>query len=161
MMESLVEQQRVLTDIMLDPKLTKKQDAALNLRESDWDIIKELCVILKPLADTTAYMSTESQVTVLEIYPNVCGLVTKGLVSCSTDSSIAHRVKKAICDDLVHRFQPESEEAARSTAALGALLDPPLRFTINNGDIETPSKRRKLDFLAHQRVRWRMSFSAM
>ncbi|KAH3738760.1 hypothetical protein DPMN_045403 [Dreissena polymorpha] len=25
--------------------------------------------------------------------------------------------------------------------------DLPLRFTINNGDIETPSKRRKLDFL--------------
>ena len=83
-------------------------------------------------------------------------------------------MKKAICDDLAHRFQPESEEAARSTAALGALLDPrykklvfflskqrkitqntlesrmddlPLRFTINNGDIETPSKRWKLDFL--------------
>ncbi|XP_052269136.1 uncharacterized protein LOC127870735 [Dreissena polymorpha] len=119
-------------------------------------------------------MSTESHVSVSEIYPIVCGLVTKSLVSCSTDSSIAHRGKKAIRNDLVHRFQPESEEAARSTAALGALLDPrykklaffsskqrkitqdtlesrvddfPLRFTINNGDIETPSKRRKLDFL--------------
>ncbi|XP_052221657.1 zinc finger BED domain-containing protein 4-like [Dreissena polymorpha] len=174
MMERLVEQQRVLSDIMLDPKLTKKQDAALNLRESHWDIIKELCVILKPLADTTAYMSTESHVSVSEIYPIVCGLVTKSLVSCSTDSSIAHRVKKAIRDDLVHRYQPESEEAARSTAALGALSDPhykklaffsskqrnitqdtlesrmddlPLRFTIEKGDIETPSKRRKLDFL--------------
>ena len=90
MMESLVEQQRVLTDIMLDPKLTKKQDAALNLRESDWDIIKELCVILKPFADTTAYVSAESHVSVSEIYPIVCGLVTKSLVSCSTDSSISH-----------------------------------------------------------------------
>ncbi|XP_052267568.1 E3 SUMO-protein ligase ZBED1-like [Dreissena polymorpha] len=108
MMEHLVEQQRVLTDIMLDPKLTKKQDATLNLRESDWAIIKELCVILKPLADTTAYMSTESHVSVSEIYPIVCGLVTKSLESCSTDSSIAQLVKKAIRDDLVHRFQPES-----------------------------------------------------
>ncbi|KAH3819972.1 hypothetical protein DPMN_121716 [Dreissena polymorpha] len=109
-------------------------------------------------------MSKESHVSVSEIYPIVCGLVTKSLVSCSTDNSIAHRVKRAIRDDLVHRFQPESEEAAMSTAAVGALLDPryqklaffsskqrnitqdtlesriddlPLRFTINNGDIET------------------------
>ncbi|KAH3850186.1 hypothetical protein DPMN_092592 [Dreissena polymorpha] len=35
MMAHLVEQQHVLTDIMLDTKFTKKQDATLNRRESD------------------------------------------------------------------------------------------------------------------------------
>ncbi|XP_045158580.2 E3 SUMO-protein ligase ZBED1-like [Mercenaria mercenaria] len=157
MMTRLVEQRRVVSDILLDPKLSKKEDSVLNLKEYEWDLIGELSDILRPLADTTEYMCTERCVS-------------------NMDSNIASRVKEVIREDLIRRYQPSSDTAAESTAALGALLDPrykklpffssqqrkithgalescledlPLRLPacdVNNCE-ETPSKRRKLDFL--------------
>ncbi|XP_053382048.1 E3 SUMO-protein ligase ZBED1-like [Mercenaria mercenaria] len=176
MMTRLVEQRRVVSDILLDPKLSKKEDSVLNLKEYEWDLIGELSDILRPLADTTEYMCTERCVSVSEIYPIVCGLVNRRLVTSNTDSNTASRVKEVIREDLMRRYQPSSDTAAESAAALGALLDPrykklpffssqqrkithgalescredlPLRLPasdVNNCE-ETPAKRRKLDFL--------------
>ena len=175
-MARLVEQRRVLTDILLDTAFTKRADAAFNLKESEWTLISELCTVLKPFATITEYMSTESSVSVSEIYPIVCGLVNKRLAPSADDSSIASKVKEAIKDELVRRYEPESDDASQSTAALGALLDPrykklvffsstqrklthselesrmdelPLRLPSGSksDDCVTPAKRRKLDFL--------------
>lgn len=42
----------------------------------------------------------------------VCGLVNKLLAPSADNSSIAFKVKKAIKDELVHRFHPASDEAS-------------------------------------------------
>jgi len=111
-MARLVEQRRVLTDILLDTAFTKRADAAFNLKESEWTLISELCTVLKPFATITEYMSTESSVSVSEIYPIVCELVNKRLASSADDSSIAFKVKEAIKDELVRRYEPESDDAS-------------------------------------------------
>ena len=77
--------------------------------------------MLKPFATITEYMSTESGMSVSEIYPMVCGLVIKRLAPSADDISIASKVKEAIKDELVSRYD---DDASQSTAALCALLDP-------------------------------------
>jgi len=129
--------------------------------------------VLKPFATITEYMSTESGMSVSEIYPMVCGLVIKRLAPSADDSSIASKVKEAIKDELVSRYD---DDASQSTAALCALLDPrykmlaffsstqrklthselesrmdelPLRLPSESksDDSVTSVKRRKLDYL--------------
>ena len=60
MLECLCEQRRVVTDILLDPSFTKKNDSALLLSNIEWDIISELSVVLKDLTKVTTYRNYQS-----------------------------------------------------------------------------------------------------
>jgi hypothetical protein len=176
MMSRLLEQRRVVSDIMLDPKLTKKADCELYLENADWNLLSELCSILAPFKSTTEYMCTEKNVSVSEIYPIVSGLVSKRLVESTDDSATAAEVKRLIRDDLISRYGPTGDVAPTSLPALGALLDPrhkkltfftsaqrkkthailesrlddlPLRLPVNPPENceQTPKRARKLDFI--------------
>lgn len=176
MMERLVEQRRVITDIMLDSRVTKKNDSLLLLKDHEWDIISDLSGVLGVLTDVTTYMSGELGVSCSEIFPIVHGLVNGCLKITSEDSGLIVKVKDTISDELIRRFQPSSEVAVKSTPMLASLLDPrykrlpflssaqrliveetlechidevPLKLpSRGTGECEpTPSKRRKLNFL--------------
>ena len=69
----LVGQRRVITNILLDPAYSKKDDSCLNLSEREWDLVKVLCDLLGVFEDVTANMYIEKHVTVSEILPIVCG----------------------------------------------------------------------------------------
>ena len=124
MMARLSEQRRVITDLLLDPKFTKKGDSALNLLDRVWDLLSELCDVLYVFSDVTSYMCTERNVSVSELLPIVCGLVDKRLCSSENDSSTALKVKDTIKAELQRRYQPTSDATASSTSALATLLSP-------------------------------------
>ncbi|XP_052278728.1 E3 SUMO-protein ligase ZBED1-like [Dreissena polymorpha] len=92
MLERLHEQRRVVTDIMLDGKFTKKNDARLLLKDYEWEVVSELSECLSVLTDATAYMCSESDVTCSVIYPMVCGLFNTCLAVEDTDSSLISRI---------------------------------------------------------------------
>ena len=171
MLDRLCEQRRVINDVMLDTTFTSKDHAALNLENSEWVLAKELCVVLKDFTDTTAFMSTESHVSLSEVYPIVIGLMN-GLKYKSSDHSVIVKVKKAIRSDMNSRFEPETITAAKSLPMLACLLDPqykrlpfltadqrqatheileerlddvPLSVPARNDDAP-PTKRRRLNF---------------
>ncbi|XP_060605586.1 zinc finger BED domain-containing protein 4-like [Ruditapes philippinarum] len=75
MLERLCEQKRVITDIMLDDKFTKKSDSNLLLKDHEWDNILDLKDVLKDFTAVTTYISTETNVSCSQIYPIVCGLM--------------------------------------------------------------------------------------
>ena len=72
MMARLSEQRRVITDMLLDPKVTKKRNSALNMLDREWDLLSEPCDVLYVFSDVTPYMCTESNVSVSELLPIVC-----------------------------------------------------------------------------------------
>ena len=124
MMERLSEQRRVISDILLDPTITKKSDSALNLTDSEWDLLSDLCEVLSAFSDVTTYMCTESAVSVSEVLPIVCGLVNNHLCASEEDRPTVAKVKEVVREDLHRRYQPASNSTAGSVSALASLLDP-------------------------------------
>ena len=124
MLERLCEQRHVVTDILLDDKLTKKGDSQLLLKDNEWEVIAELSNVLKDFTKVTAYMSTETNVSCSQIYPIVCGLLNTSLKVDNSDSQLVRKVKDTIAEELNCRYQPTSAEIFDSTAALAPILDP-------------------------------------
>lgn len=86
MLERLTEQRRVITDIMLNRSVTKKNDAALLVKESEWDIVSDVSTVLGALTEVTTYMCAEKDVSCSDIYPIVCGLLSDTLQRKTTDN---------------------------------------------------------------------------
>jgi hypothetical protein len=55
MMERLCEQRHVVSDIMLDPSLTKKDDMYMLLKENEWETMAEISKVLQQLTKVTTY----------------------------------------------------------------------------------------------------------
>lgn len=128
MLERLTEQRRVITDIMLDRSVTKKNDAALLLKDSEWDIVSDVSTVLSALTEVTKCICVEKDVSCSDIYPIVCGLLSDTLQRKVTDSGLVATVKDTLKSELTCRFQPDSVDTAKSTPVLAALLDPRFKY---------------------------------
>jgi hypothetical protein len=93
MMERLCEQRSVISDIMLDPSLTKKEDMYMLLKENEWETMAEISKVLQQLTKVTTYMSTESNVSTSVVYPIVCSLIRKHLSANADDIPVVIRIK--------------------------------------------------------------------
>ena len=178
MMARLSEQRRVISDILLDPTLTKKSDSALNLTDLEWDLLSDLCEVFSVFSDVTTYMCTEKAVSVSEVLPIVSGLINNHLRASEEDRPTVSKVKEVIREDLQRRYKPTSESTAGTVSALATLLDPRYKklpfFTSSQRRVtedllesrlddlplrraederrstsEMPAKRRKLNFLQY------------
>ena len=69
----------MISDILLEPTLTKKSDSAMNLTDLEWDLLSDLCEVFGVFSDVTTYMCTEKAVSVSEVLPIVCGLINDHL----------------------------------------------------------------------------------
>lgn len=58
----VVEQIRVLNDIMLDPSCTKKQDMVMLLKDHECDVMSDVSAVLKDFSNVKTYMSTEQHI---------------------------------------------------------------------------------------------------
>ena len=106
MMTPLSEQERVISDILLDPTLTKKSDSVLNLTDLEWDLLSDLCEVISVFSDVTTYMSTEKAVSVSEVLPIVFGLINDHLPASIEDRPTVSKVKEVIREDLQHPRAP-------------------------------------------------------
>ena len=121
-MERLCEQQRVVSDIMLDPSLTKKDDMYMLLKENEWKTMAEISKVLQQLTKVTTYMSTESNVSTSVVYPIVCSLIRKHISANADDIPVVIRIKTVIADDLHKHFKPA--EVPATVPVLSSCLDP-------------------------------------
>ena len=127
-MERLCEQQRVVSDIMLDPSLTKKDDMYMLLKENEWKTMAEISKVLQQLTKVTTYMSTESNVSSSIVYPIVCGLIRKHLSANADDIPVVIRIKTVIADDLHKRFKPAEVATAATVPVLSSCLHPRYKY---------------------------------
>lgn len=174
MLMRLVEQRLVVTDILINPRLTKKNDRSLLLTDAEWEVASEVAEALKDLTTATEFMCKDKYVSCSDIYPVVCGLLVNSLGTLEEDSDILQRVKETVREELRRRFQPHTTKTAGSTPVIAALLDirhkrlnflsrelkratrsalesklddVPLRVQGRDECLETPAKRPCLSFL--------------
>ena len=124
MLERMCEQRRVVSDIMLDSKVTKKNDVHLLPSEREWEAMADISSVLKDLTTVTTFMSGENDVSCSYVYPIVCGLMNTSLKIESEDSSVTRKVKGSVSQQLQVRFKPLSTDSAATVPAVAALLDP-------------------------------------
>jgi hypothetical protein len=147
MLERLVEQRRVITDVMLDTSVTKKSDACLLLRDAEWESISELSSVLCHLTKVTTYMSTESCVSASVTYPIVCGLLKNHLNVGETDSPSVIKVKETIASALKSRFYPDDIKAASSASVISSFLDPRHKHLSYLSSVQRKSVDKTIDSL--------------
>ncbi|XP_061170062.1 E3 SUMO-protein ligase ZBED1-like [Saccostrea echinata] len=123
MIERLCEQRRVLNDIMLDEKITKKDHASLLLKDHEWDLLDQLSVFFKDFSEVTTFMSTESHVSLSHIYPIVCGLIRKNSI-VNSDNPIIRKARESVISELQRRYSPTDEDIGKSILILASFLDP-------------------------------------
>jgi hypothetical protein len=123
MLQRLVEQRRVVTDILLNPRLTGKRDRGLLLTDAEWEIAGDVASALQDLTEATNNMCSDTHVSSSEIYPVVCGLLVNSLSCSSDDSALISRVKETLRDELKRRFRPYESETAASIPVVTSLLD--------------------------------------
>lgn len=103
-MERLVEQRRVIMDILLDPK---KNDSTLLLKDHEWEMLSDMSNVLKDFSAVTTYMCSDRYVSVSQIYPNICRLLRKSLVINEADRTAVRRTKDSIREELNRRYKHE------------------------------------------------------
>ena len=104
MMARLSEQGRMISDILLDPTLTKKSDSALNLTHLEWNLLCDLCEVFGMFSDVTTYMCTEKAVSASGVLPIVCELINDHLRASEEDRPTVAKVKEVIGEDLQCRY---------------------------------------------------------
>lgn len=134
-MERLVEQRRVIMDILLDPK---KNDSTLLLKDHEWEMLSDMSNVLKDFSAVTTYMCSDRYVSVSQIYPNICRLLRKSLVINEADRTAVRRTKDSIREELNRRYKP----SAKSIPELASFLGPRYkRLTFLSFDQKKKRKR--------------------
>jgi len=118
MLQRLVEQRLVVTDVMINTRLTKKNDRAFLLTDSEWEIASDIANTLRDLTVATEFMCKEQYVSSSDIYSEVCGLLTNSLGSADDDSDLMQLVKECLRDEMTRRFKPGSMDTAVANIAI-------------------------------------------
>ena len=124
MLERLCEQRRVVTDVMLDTKITKKNDVHMLLKDHEWDTMSEVSCVLKQLSNMTTYMCLEKDVSSSVMYPIVCRLLKKHLATVDGKSPLIRKITESIANELKTRCNPFIKEIASSQPVIASLLHP-------------------------------------
>lgn len=98
----------------LYPKITKKNDSILLLKDYEWEMLSDMSNVLKDFSEVTTYMCSEKYVSVSQIYSIICGLLGKRLVINEDDSSAVRRTKDSFREELYRRYKPSENETAKS-----------------------------------------------
>jgi len=122
MLQRLVEHRLVVTDVMINLRLTKKNDRALLLTDSEWEIASNIADALRDLTVATEFMYKEQYVSSSDIYPVVCGLLTNSLGSADDDSDLMQRMKECLRDEMMRRYKPGSMDTVASIPAIASIL---------------------------------------
>lgn len=112
MLERLCEQQLVVTNVMLDTKMTKKNEVHMLLKDHEWDTMSEVSCILKQLSNVTTYMCLEKDVSSSVMYPIVCGLLKKHLTTVEGESPLIRKMTESIANELKTWYNPFDKEIA-------------------------------------------------
>ncbi len=106
MFARLVEQRWAVTAVLSDRTVTKLADARiLELKDEYWQLMEDVAPVLAALKCATTVMSTESDVSISNIYPITYDLLHSPLKRNEEDSARVLEFKAKVHDSLAQRMQ--------------------------------------------------------
>ena len=125
MFDRLVKLRAPIYAILYDRKYTKSQECRSNeISDKSWFVIENLLPVLKPLAEATDALSSETYPSISCILPMINGLSKNELAPNDGDAEIIKTFKEKVVNGLKRFKMPESEMFAQSAMAVATLLDP-------------------------------------
>ena len=127
MLERLYEQRLPVQAVLEDEAVTKPAvRKALTVKASQWEVIRQLLPVLRPLAKATTIMCGEMHVGLSFILPVIHNLVDGMLQVDRSDGTATRNFKNTVRGQLRTRFKLDSEEdtLAESVPVIACALDP-------------------------------------
>lgn len=120
MFERLVEQRWAIKAVLSDRMVTNRQEAqTLEIEDDYWQIIEDITPVLATLKWATTVMSTETEVSISNIYPITFSLLQNHLAAKEHDSRQVSEFKLKVRESLRQRM--EVSKTPRLTLNLGSL----------------------------------------
>ena len=125
--------------------LTKPSDRLkLDLKDSFWKIMEEICPILEPLAQVTEVLGAANSPTGSSVFVLLSNLVSNILKEIQTDSNVVKEMKSKIRAGLQKRFKIDEnglprEEVLKSPLILACIFDPRYKALLGR-DILSPDQ---------------------
>ena len=128
MLQRLIELQRALTIVLVDPVLTPKRDHRdLLLPDEQWTLAKDLVKVLELFEETTTVVSGQKYVTMSLMLPLVTNLTSSAdMFAASANSSAARNFAALLKSGLSKKFDLDDIEL-QSSAVMACALDPRFR----------------------------------
>ncbi|XP_043535584.1 E3 SUMO-protein ligase ZBED1-like isoform X2 [Chiloscyllium plagiosum] len=108
----------------LDGLSESLQEKGLALKLDDWQVVREIVDILKPLAIATSTFTKERFSSLSLVKPVITSLLYKHLAASESDSELAHDIKQTICANLNQWY---SDREVNQVLNLACALDPRFR----------------------------------
>ena len=149
MLERLLRLRIPVYGVIFDENITKPADRnILDIRDSFWQVIENICPVLEPLAELTELLGKEDTPTGSSVLVILHDLVNNVLKSCDSDSGVVKDLKLKVRSGLIKRFQIDQngipvDEMLSSPLMLSTLLDPRYKNLITR-DILSSSQGEKL-----------------
>jgi hypothetical protein len=124
MMQRLVDLQKPLIVVMSSKAWGNVAAHERAMKESDFDELKEIIGILKPLKSATDLLCGERYVSLSTLYPVFLALVRYHLIPSPQDSALARELKHTLVENLRRQW---SEKLNDTVPLLATLLDPRMR----------------------------------
>ena len=145
MMQRLLKLRVPIYGIIFDDNLTKPSDRLkLDLKDSFWKIMEEICPILEPLAQVTEVLGAANSPTGSSVFVLLSNLVGNILKEIQTDSNVVKEMKSKIRAGLQKRFKIDEnglprEEVLKSPLILACIFDPRYKALLGR-DILSPDQ---------------------
>ena len=125
MLMRLNEQKTAIAAVINDRSVTAVRKAvSLEISQQEWQIIDEICCVLKPLQVATTTLRADKVVTSSSVLPVIFSLVQKFLVLSGAELPVINTLKSRIATELRSRFNLDSDEIIHTPFALASFLDP-------------------------------------
>ena len=124
MLDRLAEQQVAPYAVIHDAAITKPHHQYLDLKDTQWNLLTQMVVVLKPLQVATTVFSADLNLSCSIIYPVINGLLSNHLVVTADDLPSVKVFKDTVAKELNRRFTPFSTDTAKSLPVLCAAVDP-------------------------------------
>ena len=124
MIQSVLANRWPISAVLGDDEVTKRDDRHLDLRNEQWDLLRELVEPLELIEVATVFLSQEFNVSCSCVYPIIDGLVSS-FHPCENDSSTIKNFKKVLSAALKKRWSLDNIDGTKAPAFV-SLFDPRL-----------------------------------
>ena len=149
MMDRLLKLRIPVYGVIFDDEITKPADRTiLDIRDSFWAVMENICPVLEPLAEVTDLLGRDDLPTGSTVYVLIHNIVTEVLKVGQNDHEVVKQLKEKIKNGLIKRFKLNlsgipTDEMLTNPLLIATVLD--LRYKAKLGrDILPPPKKQVL-----------------
>ena len=147
MMDRLLKLRIPVYGVIFDDEITKPADRTiLDIRDSFWPVMENICPVLEPLAEVTDLLGRDDLPTGSTVYLLIHNIVTEVLKVSQNDQEVVKQLKEKIKNGLIKRFKLDlsgipTDEMLTNPLLIATFLDPRYKAKLGRDSLPPPKKQ--------------------